>query len=103
MKIKVYVIAQAFAKTFQGLKTPDNMAAFEAFVVFLSKESAYSYLRQVVERRRHEIGIGLRDDFNLDPDVSLDFCISEAEIEINEERMRSKDWTFPTKIGKIKP
>jgi hypothetical protein len=89
MKIKGYVICQAVRKEFEGIKAE---SFWRAGLVFQDKEDAYNYLASVIKNRKREIKLGDRESWNLDPDKCLDFCISEAEIIIDDNKMLLKSW-----------
>ena len=90
MKIKIWIIAQAVKKKFEGLKSPVSWAS--AVLMFLSREDAENYLIDLITNRQKEIRMGLRDIDNLNPEKGLDFCIIESEIDISTEKMLTKNW-----------
>ncbi len=91
MKIKGFVIAQAYKKTDVGVKGDGLSDNF--FKVYADKEEAYAFLSQVVQSVKRQIKYGVRGKDNLDKDTQLDFCVTECEVEIPEDKMLERGWT----------
>lgn len=96
MKIKGFVITQAIAKKFQGIKTPIDLCRYDAGLFFLSEQGARDYLSGVLQNVKNDIAHSRRDKDNLDPNKWLDFSVSPTEIEIDEEKMLSRGWELPS-------
>lgn len=100
MKIKGFVITQAeYGKKFVGIKSPDTNLSMKFGMVFTSEEDARNYLAGVIKHIKKEISLGLRSKDNLNPDKELDFCVTECEMNIPEEKMLKRGWILP-KYGK---
>lgn len=100
MKYKGYVVCQAVRKKFDGVKgiRLDHVKTTEDIgVIFFTKEDAYAYLSSVIEKRKKEVELGLREPWNLDPDKCLDFCVCETELIFDESRMIEKGWDLTVK------
>lgn len=99
LHIKVWVITQALAKEYQGIKTndPDQIRG----MYFPTEEDARNYLKQVIMRRKDEVRLGIRNKDNLDPETCLDFAICSAFLCIERTKMDKKEWKLPEDMIKL--
>lgn len=93
MKFSGFIVAQAVAKQFEGLKG-DGIEGHNFVIVYVHKEAAYKSLGIILENIKRGMKYGLRQKDNLDPNVSLDFCITECTIDIPEDKMLKRGWGF---------
>lgn len=94
MKTKHWVICQALAKEFKGIKA----ASDELGLFFASEEEARKYLWVIIGNIKRDIMTGKRKPNALNADEWLDFCIQEVEIDIPEEKMIKRGWTLPNRV-----
>jgi hypothetical protein len=95
MRAKYFVINQAVKKQYQGIKGGDDTPlAITVGYLFHSEEDARIFLARVIKTIKSDIKYGLnsRPTWSLDPEKWLDFAITEATLEIPEEKMLKKNW-----------
>lgn len=98
MKIKGYIIAQAIKKQFQGFKGSGSLNDGEEYLkIYDNEESARLFLSKVLLTIKEEMRHSTRVPETLDPDKWLDFCITECEIDVQEDKMIKRGWIIPEK------
>ena len=95
MKLQAYVVLQAEALGFKGIKTFTDPNFTTTMAVFPTKEDARNYLARVLQGIDHEQGIGWRTNDNLDPKKKLDFLITECTLEFDDSQLRHRSWKLP--------
>ena len=96
IRTEIWVIAQALAKKYQGLKTNDMNQ--RSGMYFDSEEDARTYLKNVILRRKQEIRLGIRNIDNLNPETYLDFGVCRAYIFVEAYKMLKKNWNFKENV-----
>ncbi len=91
MELNVFVIGQAVKKEFVGIKSAEVIGR-SVGVFFIKKEDAQAYLGEVIKIVKLEIKMGKRKENSLNKDEWLDFCITEATLDIPDERMKKRGW-----------
>lgn len=93
MKIKGYIIAQALKKELQGFKGSGSPIDGEDYLkIYDTEELARSYLTECLAVVKEEMRKGHRVPETLDPDKWLDFCVTECEVDIPEDKMIKREW-----------
>ncbi len=96
MKKTYYIINQAVAKEYKGIKGIEfggkATGVSNTGLFFSNEESAYDYLRNVILQVKREIKLGIRPQNNLNKEESLDFCVTSVEFDIPEEKMIGRGW-----------
>lgn len=89
MKTKGFVILQAYKKKYEGIK---SLNCPIAGLFFFDEEEARNYLEKIVIERKKEMRLGIRDEFNIHPELGLDFAIVPCEVEIDITKVNKKGW-----------
>ncbi len=89
--MKVWVINQAVARKYEGVK---NEASFGGLMAFVTEEDARFYLSKLIKQIKLDMKYNKRGKDNLDPNVALDFCITECDLAIPKEKMLKRGWVF---------
>ena len=91
--IEGYIIMQAEAKKFVGLKGDGNSPNW--FAVYTTKEEARMWLKGLLQQIAHEQSIGWRTPDNLVKETGLDFLIQKVEINIPTDEAVKRGWVIP--------
>ncbi len=78
-----------------GIKSPDTNLGMKFGMIFLTEKDARDYLAGVIKYIKDEIEHGRRSPDNLNPEKELDFCITECEVNIPEDKMLKRNWILP--------
>lgn len=90
MKFEGYVVLQAEALEFKGIKGDGNNPNIA--YLYSTKELATDFLAGLLKQIKREQGIGWRSHDNLDKKKGLDFIIQKCTIEISTASMEKRGW-----------